>query len=203
MLFIKALLPLKAGQLYNGALVTYTEESIAKLLARFGYANSKVRTIPTINDDTKEVALTISVEPGKRVYVRRLEVTGNASTKDEVIRREVRQMEGAWLSNDALELSKERIQRLPYIEKVEFETKEVAGVDDKVDVSYKIKEQPSGNFNAGISYGDFQGLSFQIGVEQQNFFGTGNSAGISLSTNRYNKQISLSVTDPYFTLGCG
>ena len=198
--FIKALLPLKAGQLYNGALVTYTEESIAKLLARFGYANSKVRTIPTINDDTKEVALTISVEPGKRVYVRRLEVAGNASTKDEVIRREVRQMEGAWLSNDALELSKERIQRLPYIEKVEFETKEVAGVDDKVDVSYKIKEQPSGNFNAGISYGDFQGLSFQIGVEQQNFFGTGNSAGISLSTNRYNKQISLSVTDPYFTL---
>ncbi|MDR7122758.1 outer membrane protein assembly factor BamA [Rheinheimera soli] len=198
--FIKALLPLKAGQLYNGALVTYTEESIARLLARFGYANSKVRTIPNIDDDTKEVALTISVDPGKRVYVRRLDVTGNASTKDEVIRREIRQMEGAWLSNDALELSKDRIQRLSYIEKVSFETKEVPGVDDKVDVTYKIKEQPSGNFNAGISYGDFQGLSFQIGVEQQNFFGTGNSAGISLSTNKYNRQIQLSVTDPYFTL---
>ncbi|WP_337880813.1 outer membrane protein assembly factor BamA [Rheinheimera sp.] len=198
--FIKALVPLKAGQLYNGALVTYTEESIAKLLARFGYANSKVRTIPTINDDTKEVALTISVDPGKRVYVRRINVAGNVTTKDEVLRREMRQMEGAWLSNDALELSKERIQRLPYIEKVEFETTPLAGVDDNVDVKYTIKEQPAGSFNAGIAYGDFQGLSFQIGVEQQNFFGTGNSAGINLSTNRYNKQVSLSVTDPYFTL---
>ncbi|MBZ9612829.1 outer membrane protein assembly factor BamA [Rheinheimera maricola] len=198
--FIRQILPLKDGELYNGALVTYTEESIAKLLARFGYANSKVRTIPQINDDTKEVELTISVDPGKRVYVRRINVAGNANTKDEVFRREFRQMEGAWLSNDSLELSKQRIQRLPYIESVEFETTPVAGVDDQVDIGFNVKEQPSGSFNAGISYGNYMGLSFQIGVQQENFFGSGNSAGISLNTNKYQKSVSMTYTDPYYTL---
>lgn len=198
--FIKTLLPLKDGQLYNGALVTYTEESIAKFLASFGYANSKVRTTTTINDETREVALTLNVDPGKRVYVNRISVAGNMSTKDEVIRRELRQMEGAWLSNDRLEMSKLRIQRLPYIEKVEFETKNLAGTDDRVDVAFKVKERPSGSFNAGVSFGSFQGLSFQFGIEQQNFLGSGNSAGISLNTNKYQKSISLNVTDPYFTL---
>ena len=198
--FIKQILPLKDGQLYNGGLVTYTEESIAKLLARFGYANSKVRTIPQINDDTNEVALTINVEPGKRVYVRRIAVSGNTNTKDEVVRRELRQMEGAWLSNDALELSKQSIQRLPYIESVEFETLPIAGEDDLVDVGFKVKEQPSGSFNASVSYGDYMKMSFQIGIQQENFLGTGNSAGISLSTNRYQKNLSLSYTNPYFTL---
>lgn len=198
--FIRQILPLKDGQLYNGALVTYTEESIAKLLARFGYANSKVRTIPEINEDTKEVELTISVDPGKRVYVRRINMSGNSNTKDEVLRRELRQMEGAWLSNDALESSKQWLQRLPYIESVEFATAPVAGIDDQVDVGFTIKEQPSGSFNAGISYGNYMGLSFQIGVQQQNFFGSGNSAGISLNTSRFEKSISATYTNPYYTL---
>lgn len=198
--FIRSILPLEKGQLYNGALVTFTEENIARLLARFGYANSRVRTIPNINDVTKEVALTISVDPGKRVYVRRIDIKGNSNTRDEVIRRELRQMEGAWLSNDSLELSKDRIQRLMYIEKVDFATSPVPGVDDLVDIGFTIKEQPSGSFNAGVSYGSFQGLSFQIGVEQNNFMGSGNSAAISLNTNKYQKGITLSYTDPYFTL---
>ncbi|MDX1538199.1 outer membrane protein assembly factor BamA [Arsukibacterium sp.] len=197
---IEAIVPLKEGQLYNGALVTYTEESIAKLLARFGYANSKVRTIPKIDETSKEVDLTISVDPGKRVYVRRIDVKGNSNTRDEVIRRELRQMEGAWLSNDYLELSKNRIQRLPYIEDISFETMPVTGSDDQVDVLFTMKEQPSGSFNAGISYGSYQGLSFEVGVQQSNFFGTGNSAGISLSTNKYQKSLNLSYTDPYYTL---
>lgn len=197
---ITKIVPLKDDQLYNGALVTYTEESIAKFLARFGYANSKVRTIPNVNDDTKEVELTISVDPGKRVYVRRINMSGNSSTKDEVLRRELRQMEGAWLSNDALELSKQRIQRLSYIENVEFETTPIPGEDDLIDIAFKVKEQPSGSFNAGISYGQYMGLAFQIGVQQENFLGSGNSAGISLNTNKYQKSLSLSYTDPYFTL---
>ncbi len=197
---IKAMMPLQDGQLYNCALVTYTEESIAKFLASFGYANSKVRTSTNINDDTKEVALTLNVEPGKRVYVNRVNITGNSSTKDEVVRRELRQMEGAWLSNDRLEMSKLRLQRLPYIEKVEFETKDVAGFDDKVDVKFTVKERQSGSFNAGVAFGSYQGLSFQFGVEQQNFLGSGNSAGINFNTNKYQKSINLSFTDPYFTL---
>jgi len=159
-----------------------------------------VRTIPQVNDDTKEVELTISVDPGKRVYVRRINMAGNSTTKDEVLRRELRQMEGAWLSNDALELSKQRIQRLPYIESVEFETMPVAGEDDLIDIGFNVKEQPSGSFNAGISYGAYMGLSFQIGVQQENFLGSGNSAGINLNTNKYQKTLSVSYTDPYFTL---
>ncbi|MGI5309450.1 outer membrane protein assembly factor BamA [Rheinheimera sp. WS51] len=198
--FIKSILPIEEGQLYNGALVTYTEESIAKLLARFGYANSKVRTIPNINDETKEVELTISVDPGKRVYVRRIDVFGNGNTQDEVIRRELRQLEGAWLSNDLLELSKQRIQRLSYIESVDFSTTPVLGIDDQVDISFTVKEQPSGSFNAGVSYGNYMGLSFELGVQQANFLGTGNSAGISLQTNQFQKSLSVSYTDPYFTL---
>lgn len=198
--FVRSILPLEKGQLYNGALVTFTEENIARLLARFGYANSRVRTIPNVNEVTKEVALTISVDPGKRVYVRRIDIKGNSNTRDEVIRRELRQMEGAWLSNDSLELSKSRIQRLMYIEKVDFATSPVPGVDDLVDVGFTIKEQPSGSFSAGVSYGSFQGLSFQIGVEQTNFMGSGNSAGISLNTNKYQKGVTLSYTNPYFTL---
>ncbi len=197
---VKAILPLREGQLYNGALVTFTEESIGRLMARFGYANSQVRTIPKIDEENKEVELTINVDPGKRVYVRRIDIKGNSNTRDEVIRRELRQMEGAWLSNDYLEMSKNWIQRLPYIEDVNFDTSPVAGVDDQVDVAFTIKEQPSGSFNAGISYGSYQGLSFQVGVQQENFFGSGNSAGISLSTNKFQKSISLSYTDPYYTL---
>lgn len=197
---IERLNPIQAGELYNGALVTFTEENIARILARFGYANSKVTTIPTIDDDNQHVELTLNVDPGKRIYVRRIDIAGNANTKDEVFRRELRQLEGGWLSNDALELSKQRIQRLPYVEQVEFETRDVPGIEDQVDISFNVREQPSGSFNAGISYGNFQGLSFQIGVEQANFFGSGNSAGINLNTNKYQKTMSVSYTNPYFTL---
>ena len=112
--FLMRLIPIQVDALYNGDVVTYTEEMITKYLARFGYANAKVTTIPDANDETKEVALTISIEPGKRVYVRRVVFEGNFTTSDEVLRRELRQFEGATLSNDLLELSKNLIQRLQY-----------------------------------------------------------------------------------------
>ncbi|MDP4528030.1 outer membrane protein assembly factor BamA [Alkalimonas delamerensis] len=197
---IERVVPIKPGELYNGALVTFTEETIGRILARFGYANSRVTTIPDIDDENKEVELTINVDPGKRIYVRRIDIAGNANTKDEVFRRELRQLEGGWLSNDALELSKNRIQRLPYVERIEFETRDVPGVEDQVDITFNVREQPSGSFNAGISYGDFQGLAFQIGVEQSNFMGSGNSAGINLNTNKYQRTVSLNYNNPYFTL---
>ncbi|WP_091344642.1 outer membrane protein assembly factor BamA [Alkalimonas amylolytica] len=197
---IERIVPIRPGELYNGALVTFTEETISRILARFGYANSRVTTIPDINDETKEVELTINVDPGKRIYVRRIDIAGNSNTKDEVFRRELRQLEGGWLSNDALELSKQRIQRLPYVERIEFETRDVPGIEDQVDITFNVREQPSGSFNAGISYGDFQGLAFQIGVEQSNFMGSGNSAGINLNTNKYQKTVSLNYNNPYFTL---
>lgn len=196
---LEAILPIKSGSIYNGGEVTFTEEMYAKYLSRFGYAFPQVRTYPEIDDQTQEVTLNINIEPGKRVYVRNINFTGNEVTKDEVLRREMRQMEGSWLSSSLIEQSKTRLNRLGFFENVNAETVPVPGSDDLVDVNFSVKEQPSGSFNAGIGYGTESGLSLQFGVQQSNFLGSGNQAGISLSTNKYSKNVNLSYTDPYFT----
>ncbi|MBS3798661.1 outer membrane protein assembly factor BamA [Pseudoalteromonas sp. BDTF-M6] len=196
---IRSVIPLKAGELYNGSVVTSSEEFIKSYLARFGYANAVVRTIPEIDDETKEVQLVLSVDPGKRVYVRRIDISGNQSTADEVIRREMTQLEGAWLSNQNLERSKLQIQRLPYMENVEFEVNPVPGVDDEVDVGFTVKEQSAGSFTAGLAYGSYYGLQFNIGISESNFLGSGNQVAFNINTSRGSESVSLSYTDPYFT----
>jgi outer membrane protein insertion porin family len=196
---IKAIVPLKTGELYNGSIVTASEEYIKSYLARFGYANAEVRTIPDIDDENKEVKLTLSVNPGKRIYVRRIMVNGNQITADEVVRREMTQLEGAWLSNQSLERSKLQIQRLPYMENVEFEVKPIAGIDDQVDVDFTVKEQPAGSFQAGVAYGSYAGLQFNIGVSESNFLGTGNQLAFNINTSKGSDRYSISYTDPYFT----
>lgn len=196
---IKAIVPLKSGELYNGSIVTASEEYIKSYLARFGYANAEVRTIPDIDDENKEVKLTLSVNPGKRIYVRRIMVNGNQITADEVVRREMTQLEGAWLSNQSLERSKLQIQRLPYMENVEFEVKPIAGIDDQVDVDFTVKEQPAGSFQAGVAYGSYAGLQFNIGVSESNFLGTGNQLAFNINTSKGSDRYSISYTDPYFT----
>ncbi|WP_299268851.1 outer membrane protein assembly factor BamA [uncultured Psychrosphaera sp.] len=193
------IVPIQINELYNGEVITYTEEMITRYLSRFGYANAKVQTIPDLNEETKEVALTISVDPGKRVYVKRITFEGNFGTSDEVLRREMRQFEGATLSNDLLEASKSYLQRLKYIETVDFVVNEIPGVDDGVNVVFKIKEQPSGSFQAGVSYGDYTGLAFNAAIQQENFLGTGNQIGISVNTWTAQQTISLNYTDNYFT----
>ena len=151
---IRAINPLQVDELYNGAEVTYTEDVISKFLGRFGYAYPKVTTIPEINDEDHSVKLTISIDPGKRIYVNKVNFSGNHVTADRVLRRELRQMEGAWLSNNMVEHSKSRLSRLPYMETVEFDTNQIAGEDDLVNVDFTVKEQASGSFTAGIGYGD-------------------------------------------------
>ena len=197
---IKAITPLRTGELYNGAEVTYSEEMISKFLGRFGYAYPEVRTIPEINDDDKTVKLVVQVDPGKRVYVNRINFTGNDVTSEQVIRREMRQMEGAWLSNNWVEASKMRIQRLPYFESVEFETNQIPGEEDLVDVDFVVKEQPSGSFTAGVGYGTYSGLSLNAGVQQNNFMGTGNRLAFSINTMKYSQSANVSYTNPYFTI---
>ncbi|GAB3022146.1 outer membrane protein assembly factor BamA [Bowmanella dokdonensis] len=197
---IKQILPLRKERMYNLAEVTYTEEFISKYLGRFGYAFPTVTTIPEINDEDKTVKLTLSVDPGKRIYVRRINFQGNNVTADEVLRREVRQMEGAWLSNVALESSKGHMSRLTYVEEVEFDTVRLPGEEDKVDVDFTVKEQPSGSFNAGIGYGDRTKLSLQAGIQQDNFLGTGKRLGLSLNTVSYQQSATITYTDPYFTI---
>ncbi|GLP96714.1 outer membrane protein assembly factor BamA [Paraferrimonas sedimenticola] len=196
---MKLLVPIQDGSQYNAAEVTYTEELFSKYLGRFGYAYPEVTTYPEIDDETKEVTLNINVNPGKRVYVRTINFTGNQTTKDEVMRRELRQMEGAWLNNRQVELSKDRLNRLGFFETVEADTVQVPGTDDLVDVNVAVKEQPSGSFNGGVGYGTESGLSLQFGVQQNNFMGTGNQVGINLNTNRYSKNVNLNYSDPYFT----
>ncbi|WJG08528.1 outer membrane protein assembly factor BamA [Aliiglaciecola sp. LCG003] len=198
--YMKAIMPLVSGELYNQAEVTYTEEFISKYLGRFGYAYPQVTTIPEINDEDKTVKLTLSVDPGKRIYVRRINFEGNTVTADDVLRQGVSQMEGTWLSNNLLDSSKNTLSRLTYMEEVDFETVRLPGEDDKVDVIYKVKEQPSGSFNAGIGYGDRTNLSLQAGIQQDNFLGTGKRLAFNISTVSYQKSVQLSYTDPYFTI---
>ncbi|MBW3138065.1 outer membrane protein assembly factor BamA [Ferrimonas balearica] len=196
---MEKLVPLEPGSTYNGAEVTFTEEMLSKFLGRYGYAYPEVTTYPEIDDETKEVTLNINVNPGKRVYVRNVEFTGNQVTKDEVLRREMRQMEGAWLNSRNVELSKERLNRLGFFETVESTTTPVPGSDDLVDVAYNVKEQPSGSFTFGVGYGTESKLSLQLGLSQSNFMGSGNSVGINVNTNSYSKSVNLSYRDPYFT----
>lgn len=197
---IERLMSLKNGDLYSAGAVTAAEENISKFLGNFGYAFPEVKTATEIDDETNQVKLVVNVIPGKRVNVRRILFIGNEVTADEVLRRELRQMEASWLSSYTLEISKARIARLAYVEKVEYETVRIPGENDLVDIIFTIKEQPSGSFNAGIGYGDLTGLSLQAGIEQTNFLGTGNSVAASVNTISYAKTVSLSYTDPYFTI---
>ena len=198
--YIKLVLPLTSGELYNQAEVTYTEEFISKYLGRYGYAYPTVTTIPDINEEDKTVKLVLSVDPGKRIYVRRINFAGNNGTADEVLRQSVSQMEGSWLSNASLESLKNSLSRLTYMENVDFETVRLPGEEDKVDVNFTVKEQPSGAFNAGIGYGDRTKLSLNAGIQQDNFLGTGKRIAFNISTVSYQKSVQLSYTDPYFTI---
>lgn len=197
---LERLITVKAGQTYSAADVTQTEELISRFLGRFGYAYPKVSTLPEIDDERKEVALTVYVEPGSRIYVRRINFFGNHVTKDEVLRREMRQMEGSWLSEQQLEASKTRLNRLGFFETVDYKVNRLGDAPDLVDVDITVKEQQTGQFNAGVGYGTSSGLSFQLGVSQNNFLGSGDSVSLQGSRNVYQKTVDLSYRNPYFTV---
>ena len=187
----------KPGDTFSKKQITTTQEFIQNRLGLEGYAFAKVDPVPTPEPKTGEVALTFFVDPGNRVYVRQILFNGVTKINDDVLRREMRQLEGAWLSNVLLERSKQRLQRLPFIEKVESETKPVAGSADLVDVEFEIKEGPSAQLGGGIGYSESQSFILNGNYADSNFLGSGERISLDLNSGRYSKVYGFSHTDPY------
>ncbi|MGA0806462.1 MAG: outer membrane protein assembly factor BamA, partial [Pseudohongiellaceae bacterium] len=197
---LRLLVQVQPGQVFSQQLVTSTSEFMKQLLGNIGYFFAEIEGVPEINEEDKTVNLTFFVEPGKRTYVNRISFRGNTNTADEVLRREMRQMEGAPASNAALEQSKVRMQRLGYFSEVEFETTPVAGTEDQIDVEYEVEEQLSGSIGGSIGYGQIQGFVISANLQQTNFLGTGKSIGVNVNTSAFSTNYNLSYFDPYYTI---
>lgn len=191
---------LRPGQPYRGDAVTETAKRFQDLFGLYGYAFARIEPRPEINRGAAQVAVVFAAEPQRRVYVRRIEVAGNTRSRDEVVRREFRQLEGAWYDGGLIKLSKERVDRLGYFKDVEVETNEVPGSPDEVDLVVKVTEKPTGNLMVGAGYSNAEKFTFTASVKQDNAFGSGNYMGIEVNTSRYNRTLVVSTVDPYWTV---
>ncbi len=196
---MRSLLLIRKGQVFSGDRLTESIKRISDRLGNFGYAFANVNANPDIQKDKKEVSFTIIVDPGKRVYVRRVNVSGNTRTRDEVVRREFRQFESAWYDGNKIKLSRDRADRLGYFKEVTVTTPEVAGTPDQVDVNLAVTEKPTGNFLIGAGFSQSEKLTLTAQIQQANFAGSGTTVGFDINTSRQNRTIGISQTDPYFT----
>jgi outer membrane protein insertion porin family len=194
------LLLLHSGQIYSQKAISATQAAIKNRLGAEGFYFAKVEPVPSTDDQKRIVDLTLFVDPGSRVYVRHINFTGTTRSNDETLRRELRQLEGSWLSNVALERSKQRLQRDPFIESVEMSTEPVPAVPDLVDVAFAIKERPSATVGGGIGYSASQGFVLNGNFSDSDFFGGGNYVALNIDAGKYNKVYSFSQTDPYRTV---
>lgn len=193
------LIKIQKGDVFNRQLITESSKAVGDRLANEGYAFSNVNAIPEINKEDHTAAFTFFVDPGRRVYVRRINLTGNTRTRDSVLRREMRQLESAWYAGDKIDRSKVRLNRLQFFDTVDVETPAVPGTTDQVDLNVNVAERSTGSIQFGAGLSSNEGIVFGVTVNQQNFLGTGNRVSAQINTGKVNTTYSLSYTDPYFT----
>ena len=196
---LRKLLAIKPGDVFSRARVTESTKKITDRLGNDGYAFANVNAAPELDKEKRQAAFTFIVDPGRRVYVRRVNVAGNSRTRDEVIRREMRQMESAWYNAESVTRSKQRIDKLGYFSDVNVENPAVQGTTDQVDVNFTVVEKPTGNVLLGAGFGSGSGLILSGSIAQQNIFGSGKHVGVQVSSGKLNSVYSLNYTDPYFT----
>ena len=191
---------LRRGEPFARKVIVESSDRISARLSDLGHAFANVNSIPEVDEDNKTVAITFFVDPGKRVYVRRINIRGNSRTRDEVVRREFRQMESAWFSGEKLKLSRERAQRTGYFDSVTVETPSVPGSGDEVDINVAVTEKPSGSLLAGLGYSQSDGIVLNASINQDNFVGTGKKVSLAATTSDANERYEVSYTNPYYTV---
>ena len=197
---IRKLIQLKPGDVFSRARVAQSTKAISDRLGNEGYAFANVNAAPELDKEKRQAAFTFFIDPGRRVYVRRVNIAGNTRTRDEVIRREMRQLEGGWFSAENIANSRSRIDRLGYFNEVNIETPSVQGTTDQVDVNVTVTERPTGAVLLGAGFGSGEGVILSGSVAQQNIFGSGKHVSVGLNTSKINTTYSLSYTDPYYTV---
>ena len=196
----KSLITIKPGEAYNAPQVAETTKAITDHLGNYGYAFAQVEAVPEVDRANNRVAIDLRVEPGRRAYVRRINIIGNARTRDEVIRREFRQYESSWYDAEKIKLSRDRVDRLGYFTELSVSTADVPGAPDQVDLNVEVKEKPTGNISIGAGYSSAEKLALTFGLTQDNVFGSGNRLDLQVNTGKYNRTLVVSATDPYFTV---
>ena len=196
---LSELVSVREGDVFSRRDLTNSSDALSALLGNDGYAFANVNAIPEINDEDHTVAVTFFIDPGKRAYVRRINFSGNSRTRDEILRREMRQQEGSWIATEKVERGKTRLDRLGFFEEVNVETPAVAGTTDQVDVNYSVTERSSGNLSLGLGFSQTGGLTFQTSITQDNFLGSGKRVNFSFNNSEINRTYAVGYTNPYYT----
>ncbi|MCR5537511.1 MAG: outer membrane protein assembly factor BamA [Succinivibrio sp.] len=194
------LVDLDEGETYSQRRITENETVLKSFLGKYGYGNAQVRTYSTYDEPNKRVNINFQVDPGQRLYVSQMLIKGNSGTDDTVIRRELRQMDGTWLSSEAVDVSKTRLNRLGYFETVDMNVVGAGASRDVVNVETTVKEQPTGSISGGLGFGSDSGFLIQAAVSQRNMFGWGTQGVVSAYKNKYRKHAEIAYIDPYFTV---
>ncbi|MES2402660.1 MAG: outer membrane protein assembly factor BamA [Pseudomonadota bacterium] len=195
----KSLVTVKPGEAYNADTVAATTKAFTDYFGTFGFAFARVEAVPEIDRVNNRVSLVLQGDPSRRAYVRRINVSGNNRTRDEVIRREFRQFESSWYDGDKIRLSRDRVDRLGFFTDVSVDTQDVTGTQDQVDIAVTVAEKPTGNLQLGAGFSSGEKLSLSFGVKQENIFGSGNYLGVEVNTSKLYRTMVLTTVDPYFT----